>query len=180
MRVNITDPDSHMMKSQTGWVQGYNAQAAVDEGGVVLSARVTNEPSDVKQCQPMMAATRHELDAVGIAAEIGTMLFDAGYCSKENLTAPGPDRLVANHRSRSSYAVRQKRRAFSLVTHHRALHHSSRWSTGYGLRRAWPFTRSASASPSPPSATRRRTSATGASSAEASRRAKPSGRSSAR
>jgi transposase len=98
-RTNLTDPDSHVMMSHTGWVQGYNAQAAVDEGGVVLSARVTNEPCDVKQCQPMMAATRQELDAAGIAAEIGTMLFDAGYCSRENLTAPGPDRLVATAKS---------------------------------------------------------------------------------
>ncbi len=28
------------------------------------------------------------------------MLFDAGYCSRENLTAPGPDRLIATGKAR--------------------------------------------------------------------------------
>lgn len=27
---NFTDPDSHILKGSDGWIQGYNAQAAVD------------------------------------------------------------------------------------------------------------------------------------------------------
>jgi transposase len=94
-QANTTDPDSRMMKTASGWVQGYNAQAAVNEHGVVLAAAVTQDVNDVRQCQPMMAATRTNLHDAGIDEPIGTMLFDAGYLSEDNLTADGPDRLIA-------------------------------------------------------------------------------------
>lgn len=94
-RVNVTDPDSRIMKDQRGWVQGYNAQAAVNQDGIVLAADVTQDGNDVEQCMPMMTATRANLDAAGITEPVGTMLFDAGYFSEANLTADGPDRLIA-------------------------------------------------------------------------------------
>jgi len=92
---NVTDPDSRIMKSPGGWVQGYNAQAAVNTNGVVLAAAVTAQHNDMGQCQPMMAATAAALHAAGITEPVGIVLFDAGYCSYDNLTAPGPDRLIA-------------------------------------------------------------------------------------
>jgi transposase len=94
-RANVVDPDSRMMHTQNGWVQGYNAQAAVTEHGVVVAAEVTNEHNDVGQCQPMMAATKRNLRAIRHRTRIGTMLFDAGYWSNENATAAGPPRLIA-------------------------------------------------------------------------------------
>lgn len=94
-RANTTDPDSRIMKTASGWVQGYNAQAAVNEHGVVLAATVAQEGNDVRQCQPMMAATQANLHGAGITDPIGIMLFDAGYLSEDNLTAEGPDRLIA-------------------------------------------------------------------------------------
>lgn len=99
LRVNTTDLDSKIMKSPGGWVQGYNAQAAVNEQGIVVSARVTTSHCDAEQCQPMMRATRHDLDEAGVVEEIGVMLFDAGYCSIENITAEGPERLIATTKS---------------------------------------------------------------------------------
>lgn len=94
-QANTTDLDSRIMKTPSGWVQGYNAQAAVNEHGVVVAAAVTQDGNDVQQCQPMMAATQANLYDVGVAEPIQTMLFDAGYLSDENLTAEGPDRLIA-------------------------------------------------------------------------------------
>jgi transposase len=94
-RVNVTDPDSNLMKSPGGWIQGYNAQAAVNTHGVVLAAEVTQDHNDAGQCVPMMAATRANLDLVGHDEPVGVMLFDAGYLSEANLTADGPDRLIA-------------------------------------------------------------------------------------
>ena len=94
-RVNLTDPDSRIMKDPRGWVQGYNAQVAVNEHGVALAADVTQDANDVEQCMPMMAATQANLDAAGITEPVGTMLFDAGYLSDDNLTADGPGRLIA-------------------------------------------------------------------------------------
>ncbi|WP_186814233.1 transposase, partial [Pseudonocardia asaccharolytica] len=35
------------------------------------------------------------------AEELGTLLFDTGYCSDHTLTAPGPDRLIATGTTRS-------------------------------------------------------------------------------
>lgn len=43
------------------------------------------------------------------SAEIGTVLADAGYLSNANLTAPGPDRLIAVGKSRDlAMAARQE------------------------------------------------------------------------
>jgi transposase len=41
-KVNVTDPDSKLIKAYEGYVQGYNAQAVVDEGQIVLAAEITN------------------------------------------------------------------------------------------------------------------------------------------
>ena len=94
-KVNITDPDSRIMKTAHGWVQGFNAQAAVNEHGVVLAADVTQDATDYAQCQPMIAATQTNLGAAGVTEPIGTMLFDAGYLSEANIIAEGPTRLIA-------------------------------------------------------------------------------------
>src|SRR5205085_5629356 len=94
-QVNITDPESRIMKTATGWVQGYNAQAAVNEHQIVVGHLVTQEANDVGQYRPMVTATRHALDAAGIAAPIAMVLADAGYWSDDNATAVGPDRLIA-------------------------------------------------------------------------------------
>lgn len=98
-RVNVTDPDSRIMKDQRGWVQGYNAQAAVNDHGVALAASVTQDGNDLAQCTPMMAATQANLDVAGITEPVGVMLFDAGYLSEDNLTAAGPDRLIATSKA---------------------------------------------------------------------------------
>ena len=38
--VNTSDPDSHNMQTAKGWVQGYNAQAAVTENQIVIAAEI--------------------------------------------------------------------------------------------------------------------------------------------
>ena len=37
-KINVTDPDSRNLKTTRGWVQGYNAQAVVGEGQIILAA----------------------------------------------------------------------------------------------------------------------------------------------
>ncbi|MGH7734666.1 MAG: transposase, partial [Gemmatimonadales bacterium] len=51
---NTTDPESRIMKTTAGWIQGFNAQAAVNEHQVVVGADVTNEANDVGQLLPMI------------------------------------------------------------------------------------------------------------------------------
>jgi hypothetical protein len=93
--VNVTDLDSRIMKCPQGWLQGFNAQAAVNDHGIVLAADVTSDGHDFAQCAPMIAATQANLAAADVTEPVGIMLFDAGYFSDTNITTPGPDRLIA-------------------------------------------------------------------------------------
>jgi transposase len=94
-QANITDPDSRIMKTPTGWVQGYNAQAVVNDRHIVLACDVTQDARDVHQYAPMIATVIDMLTAAGITDPIGTVLADAGYWSDNNATTNGPDRLIA-------------------------------------------------------------------------------------
>jgi transposase len=98
---NLTDPDSRLMPAKDGWVQGFNVQASVGEDHLILGVKVTDNPSDTGQAVPMMRTTQAAADAIAEETgrddtTIGTALFDAGYDSNDNLTAPGPERLIAN------------------------------------------------------------------------------------
>lgn len=97
IKVNLTDPDSRLMSAKDGWVQGYNAQAVINETGVIIAAEVTTDANDMNQFTPMidaLAATE------ALTGPVGVILADAGYCSKTNLTAPGPTRLIATTAAR--------------------------------------------------------------------------------
>jgi transposase len=94
-RANITDPESRIMSTKDGWVQGYNAQAFVNPKQIVLAVDVSQHVNDVELFQPMNDQLAQTLAAAGITDEIELELADAGYDSDANLTAPGPDRLIA-------------------------------------------------------------------------------------
>jgi transposase len=80
---NFTDPDSRIQKSGDGFVQGYNAQAAVDEGHQIIVAQaLTNQPPDVEHLIPVLEQV---VANCGQAPEVVTA--DAGYFSEENVHA---------------------------------------------------------------------------------------------
>ncbi len=83
------------MKTQQGWVQGYNAQAIANKHQIVLACDVSQDANDVLLYKPMMTTLQETLTAAGITAPIDLALADAGYWSEDNATAPGPDRLIA-------------------------------------------------------------------------------------
>ncbi len=94
--VNITDPESRIMKNQQGWVgQGYNVQASVNTDQVVIAYAATKDHNDAGQLVPMIEATEVLAARAGIEEEIGLVTADAGYWSEDNATADGPDRLIA-------------------------------------------------------------------------------------
>ena len=66
--MNLTDPDSKRLKAREGYVQGFNAQAVVDEGQIVLAAEITNSNTDWSQLAPMITATLEELARAGSRA----------------------------------------------------------------------------------------------------------------
>lgn len=94
-QANVTDPDSRIMKTASGWVQGYNAQAAVNDNQIVLAGTVSQNGNDVELYQPMVTALTDTLAAAGITDPVRLILADAGYWSEANATAEGPDRLIA-------------------------------------------------------------------------------------
>ena len=80
---NFTDPDSRIMKTQDGFIQGYNAQAAVDaEHQVIVAQGLTNQASDAHQLEPMLTHIRRNT-----GRQARELSADAGYCSEHNLTA---------------------------------------------------------------------------------------------
>ena len=78
---NFTDPDSRILKTKDGFVQGYNAQAAADAAHQVIVAHgLTATGSDQGQMAPMIEAI--EAAAGRLPDELSA---DAGYCSEDNL-----------------------------------------------------------------------------------------------
>ncbi|WOH52326.1 IS1182 family transposase [Bradyrhizobium sp. sBnM-33] len=78
---NFTDPESRILKTKDGYIQGYNTQAAVDGAHQIIVAQtLTSSSSDQAQLAPLLD---------GIRANLGTnpdeVSADAGYCSAANL-----------------------------------------------------------------------------------------------
>lgn len=142
VRRNVTDVDSRLMRDADGGsVQGYNAQLAVSNDGLILCPVLVQDANDRRQLQPMsrvvveMASHVHRARCIRRCAAghgccldlpptasarnptvvtygcgqdacpclvdwVGTLLFDNGYWTEDNLVAPGPDRLIATGKNR--------------------------------------------------------------------------------
>ncbi len=91
---NFVDPDSRIMKTKTGYIQGYNAQIAVDDARqIIVAYSVTNQSPDAQHLQPMINAIQ---DNCGRSPE--RLSADTGYWSDENAaaaTAAGIDPFIA-------------------------------------------------------------------------------------
>ncbi|HEU0020588.1 MAG TPA: transposase, partial [Dehalococcoidia bacterium] len=98
-KANVTDPDSCIMKTRQGYVQGYNVQAVVSEDQIIVAVRVTQEANDVRQLTPMLQHLERTLEAAGIAERPRVVLADAGYWSEANVTTETrpeePELLIA-------------------------------------------------------------------------------------
>ena len=93
---NFTDPESRLIKGSDGWVQGYNAQAAVEPGlQLIVGQSVTPAANDKEQIAPMLQVIEHQSGQRPAA-----LLADSGYCSEKNLkylatTYPQIDAYIA-------------------------------------------------------------------------------------
>jgi transposase len=90
-KVNTTDPDSRPIPVGFGFVQGYNAQAAVNEQQIVLAAEITTSSTDFSQLDPMVTATLHELERIGVNELPEAIAADAGYWNEQHM-----DEVVAH------------------------------------------------------------------------------------
>jgi hypothetical protein len=86
---NFTDPESRIMKTSHGWIQGYNAQVMVEEAsGVIVAQEVTAHSADSPRLRPMLDRLQKNLAALGMPQEERRPKWftaDAGYCSEDNL-----------------------------------------------------------------------------------------------
>ena len=98
-QANFTDPESSIMKGADGFVQGYNAQLAVDEEAQVIVAQgVTDQPPDNGNLAPMIERVEGHLDETPANATA-----DAGYWNPEaedRAQALGTEAWVSTERRR--------------------------------------------------------------------------------
>lgn len=85
-KVNLTDPQSRILKTRRGYVQGYSGQAVAVEGQVIVAAEATSEQNDKQALERMLGLARRMLRAAGATAPVGTMLADRGYWNTEDIT----------------------------------------------------------------------------------------------
>ena len=96
-KVNLTDPDSQLVKATRGWIQGYNAQAITNEQQIVIAAEVTIDSPDFGHLEPMIDAARTELEKAGVTDIPHVVVADAGYWHQpqmENIVNRGVQVLV--------------------------------------------------------------------------------------
>ena len=89
--VSVTDPDSRHIKANEAYVQGYNAQAVVDENQIVLAAEITNSTVDFSQLSPMITAALGELEQAGVTDRPDVAVADAQYWNEQHM-----DQVVAD------------------------------------------------------------------------------------
>jgi transposase len=78
-KVNLTDPDSAIVSDRGKLIQGYNVQAAVADGQVIVAATATDIANDHGQLVPIVTAARERLAAAAIDEQIDQVLADSGY-----------------------------------------------------------------------------------------------------
>jgi hypothetical protein len=83
---SVTDPDSRLVHTRKGSLQGYNAQAVTTLEQVIVAAELTQQANDLQQLGPMLDATAARLAAAGVQNRPGTVLADSGYWTTANLT----------------------------------------------------------------------------------------------
>ena len=83
---NFTDPESRIMKGADGFVQGYNAQIAVESDfQMIVGQTVVQAANDKEQVQPMVEVIEQQS-----GQRPQELLADSGYCSEKNLERLDP------------------------------------------------------------------------------------------
>jgi transposase len=104
---NFTDPDSRILKTKDGYIQGYNAQAAVDkEAQIIVAHGLTASMSDHGQLVGLIDDIKANLGAKPKEASA-----DSGYLSEANLQAMadrGISAYVATGRAKHPAEAKRK------------------------------------------------------------------------
>ena len=102
-KVNVTDPDSRVVRDYHGYFQGYNVQAVTSREQIIVAAEVTRAATDMHELQPMIEAMHRNLRAAHCGPP-RVLLADAGYYSEANVRqaeGSGPELLLATRSDRN-------------------------------------------------------------------------------
>lgn len=97
-QINLTDPDSRVVPTRRGFMQGYTAQAVSTEGQIVIAAEVICGGNERSTLQGLVEISERELAQAGATDPVTVTLADAGFWNTEQiqtLTARGIRTLVA-------------------------------------------------------------------------------------
>src|SRR6185437_5165560 len=99
--------DEHEQNLIIGFDQLYNLQALAGRGQVIFAIGTHPASTGTTALHPLLHDAAANLAAAGIPGTIGAALFDAGYASEDNFTAPcQPELYVAVTRDSAQAAGR--------------------------------------------------------------------------
>ena len=99
-QANTTDPDSRLLKTRGGYIQGYNAQAVTTEDQFIIAAQVTNNAHDAPSFQPLITTAKDNLRHAGERRRVRRVVADAGYWSEDNANVAGVEAFIAPGRTK--------------------------------------------------------------------------------
>jgi transposase len=114
-QANLTDPDSRLLKTKDGYLQGYNAQAVATTDQFVIAAEVTNLAMDAPAYAPMVAAAKTNLTAAGERRRLRQVVADAGYWSVDNVALKGVESFIAPGRARQLKKIAETEHARTAI-----------------------------------------------------------------
>ena len=132
---NVTDNESAKMTTSHGVLQGYNANAIVDEKHqIVLHAEAFGKGEDSSNMEPMLEGTKEKLEAIGLEEPLKDKQIsaDTGYysvknlkvCKEEEVDAYVPDPQFRKRDVRFADAGRHRR---SVDKRHERYKSKKRW-----------------------------------------------------
>ncbi len=102
-KVNVTDPDSRVVRDYHGYFQGYNVQAVTTRDQIIVAAEESRQATDMHELQPMIEVMHRNLQAAH-CGPARVLLADAGYYSEANVRqagSAGPELLLATRSDRN-------------------------------------------------------------------------------
>ena len=87
-KANVTDPDSRIMKSRQGYLQGYNTQVVVTKEQFIIAQEVVQDENDLHLLEKMLSVVQSFLQKAGIEECPEQLAADAGYW-RNDVDVPG-------------------------------------------------------------------------------------------
>ena len=103
-KANTTDPESVIMMSRHGTIQGFNTHVVTSMDRFIVNCSVSAEQNDQNQLGPMRAYIVETANNLGFNPDEITILADAGYWSWINMMIEqqgGPDLLISTRKERN-------------------------------------------------------------------------------